>query len=89
MACDHHHLPNTSTPNHDLPDDLQDDYAFPSATIDVDFASTPFAPSRHGAVLGFGGAFTEAAALNYNSLGEEGREAVMELLFGRSGLGYR
>ncbi|GMH93961.1 hypothetical protein TL16_g12769 [Triparma laevis f. inornata] len=39
-------------------------------------------------ILGFGGAFTESAALNYMSLSEEGREDIVDLLFGKDGLGY-
>jgi glucosylceramidase len=40
-------------------------------------------------IMGFGGAFTEASALNFNSLTEPGREMVMKLLFGKEeGLGY-
>ena len=38
--------------------------------------------------MGFGGAFTEAAAKNFFSLSGEGQEAALELLFGDSGLGY-
>ncbi len=39
--------------------------------------------------MGFGGAFTEASALNYMSLSEDGRQAVIDLLFGKTvGLGY-
>jgi glucosylceramidase len=63
-------------------------YYPPSATIHVDFNSGPTFPEREP-ILGFGGAFTEAAALNYRSLNEEGREAVLGLLFGSEGLGYR
>ena len=64
------------------------EYGMPSADINVDFASGPTFPKREP-ILGFGGAFTEAAALNYRSLSKEGREAVLELLFGSTGLGYR
>ena len=39
-------------------------------------------------IMGFGGAFTEAAAKNFFSLSGEGQEAALELLFGDSGLGY-
>ncbi|KAL7539273.1 hypothetical protein ACHAXR_009163 [Thalassiosira sp. AJA248-18] len=61
-------------------------YARPSAVINVDFSSVAF-PDREP-ILGFGGAFTEAAALNFWSLNEEGRKVALELLFGRDGLGY-
>mmetsp|Transcript_10361 Transcript_10361/g.15191 ORF Transcript_10361/g.15191 Transcript_10361/m.15191 type:complete len:863 (+) Transcript_10361:90-2678(+) len=63
-----------------------DEFSKPSAEIRVDFKSSPF--EKRPPILGFGGAFTEAAALNYNSLNEEGKKAAMELLFGKSGLGY-
>lgn len=59
----------------------------PSAVIEVDFTKVPFGERTE--ILGFGGAFTEAAALNWKSLSEEGQEAVMDLLFGEDGLGYR
>ena len=59
----------------------------PSAVIDVDFDVRAF-PDRPP-ILGFGGAFTEATALNFWSLNERGRETALELLFGESGLGYR
>ena len=58
----------------------------PSAQIRIDFGQIPF--NNRPPILGFGGAFTEASALNYNSLNESGKQATMELLFGRSGLGY-
>lgn len=61
-------------------------FRFPSALIKSDFSSFPF--QHRPSILGFGGAFTEAAALNYHSLNDAGREAVLELLFGPSGLGY-
>lgn len=59
----------------------------PSAIINVDFTKTIF-PNRQP-ILGFGGAFTEASALNFWSLNEHGRKAALELLFGKDGLGYR
>ncbi len=62
------------------------EYGMPSADIKVDFANIAH-PEREP-IMGFGGAFTEAAALNYMTLSEEGREAVMSLLFGKDGLGY-
>ena len=40
-------------------------------------------------ILGFGGAFTEATALNYMSLSTDGQKAVIDLLFSTTlGLGY-
>lgn len=39
-------------------------------------------------ILGFGAAFTEAASLNFQSLSEAGKTKMMELFFGKSGLGY-
>ncbi len=58
-----------------------------SAEIDVDFTAV-WNKDRGEGILGFGGAFTEASALNFHSLSEAGQEAAMELLFGETGLGY-
>jgi len=60
---------------------------YPSAIINVDFTSQPF--RKRQPILGFGGAFTEAAALNFNSLSDDGKAVALELLFGKDGLGYR
>jgi len=60
---------------------------YPSAIINVEFTSQPF--RKRQPILGFGGAFTEAAALNFNSLSEDGKAVALELLFGKDGLGYR
>ena len=57
-----------------------------TAQIEVDLNKIIF-PDRQP-ILGFGGAFTESAALNFNSLSQQGRDAAIELLFGKSGLGY-
>lgn len=62
------------------------EYGMPSADILVDFDDIAH-PDREP-IMGFGGAFTEASALNFMTLSEEGREAVMSLLFGKEGLGY-
>lgn len=40
-------------------------------------------------IIGFGGAFTEAAALNYANLTTELQDTLMEMYFGPSGIGYR
>jgi len=61
-------------------------FARPSAIVNVDFEKVAF-PERQP-ILGFGGAFTEAAALNFWSLNDAGRGVTMDLLFGRDGLGY-
>lgn len=66
---------------------IVDEYQVPDAILQVDF-QTPGQPNRSVPILGFGGAFTEAAALNYESLSQRGKDVVMELLFGKSGLGY-
>ena len=58
----------------------------PTATVDIDFSKISH-PDREP-ILGFGGAFTEASALNFMSLNSAGRSAVIELLFGKDGLGY-
>ena len=62
-------------------------YGAPDALLRVNFSQPAF--DNRPSILGFGGAFTEAAALNFNRLSAKGKEAVMELLFGKSGLGYR
>lgn len=61
-------------------------FGAPDAVFRVNFSAPAF--ERDEPILGFGGAFTEAAALNYQSLSKTGQDVVMELLFGRSGLGY-
>ena len=62
-------------------------FGVPDAAFQVNFSQLAF-ERRETPILGFGGAFTEAAALNFHSLPQEGQEAVLELLFGKSGLGY-
>ena len=42
----------------------------------------------HQSILGFGGAFTESASLNFASLPPSGQSALLEALFGSTGLGY-
>ena len=84
VACAHR---RSSPPDERRPGSEDGGYSRPSAIVDVDFDSVAF-PDREP-ILGFGGAFTEAAALNFGSLSEEGRNVALELLFGRDGLGYR
>lgn len=48
----------------------------------------PIRSSEYQTILGFGGSITEATALNWKSLGAIARDAVLELLYGESGLGY-
>jgi len=43
---------------------------------------------RYQSILGFGGAFTEAAAYNFFKLPESIRKKVIELYFGVNGIGY-
>ena len=62
-------------------------YGAPDAILQLDLSSPAF-PNRNVTIMGFGGAFTEASALNYDSLSQEGKDAVMELLYGKQGLGY-
>ena len=62
------------------------EYGMPSAQINVDVDSVPHKDRQP--ILGFGGAFTEASALNYMSLNSDGKKAVMDLLHGKDGLGY-
>lgn len=66
---------------------MADSFGAPDASFLVNFSQLAF-PQRETPILGFGGAFTEAASLNFHSLDKEGQEAVLELLFGSSGLGY-
>eukprot|EP00984_Skeletonema_dohrnii_P038337 scaffold41471_cov228-Skeletonema_dohrnii-CCMP3373.AAC.2 len=67
-------------------EDEEQQQEYGTAQINIDFDKVAF-PDRPP-ILGFGGAFTEAAALNFNSLSQQGQDAVIELLFGKSGLGY-
>jgi Glycosyl hydrolase family 30 TIM-barrel domain len=61
-------------------------YGAPDAILQVQLDRLAF-PNRRP-VIGFGSAFTEASSLNYQSLSEQGKERLMELLFGKTGLGY-
>ena len=61
-------------------------YQAPDALLQVRLDTLAF-PGRPP-ILGFGGAFTEAAARNFHTLSREGQELVLELLFGKDGLGY-
>lgn len=63
------------------------EFALPSAVIQVDFDNVVH--KNRPPILGFGGAFTEASALNYKRLSVAGKRAFIELMFGESGLGYR
>lgn len=62
-------------------------FGAPDASFQVNLSQPAF-PQRKTPILGFGGAFTEASSLNFHSLSPEGQETVLELLFGKSGLGY-
>lgn len=64
-----------------------DQFGAPDASFRVNLSQPAF-PQRQTPILGFGGAFTEASSLNFHSLNPEGQEAVLELLFGKTGLGY-
>ena len=61
-------------------------YGTPDAILRTDFSRRAF-PNRQP-IVGFGAAFTEASSLNYQSLSEEAKERLMELFFGKSGIGY-
>ena len=63
------------------------EYGVPDARLKVDLAKVAH-PNREP-IMGFGGAFTEASGRNYDSLNQQGKDGVMELLFGKDGLGYR
>lgn len=60
-------------------------FGLPDAILQTNLSHVVF---EHSKIKGFGGAFTEAAALNFNQLSIKGKETVMELLFGKTGLGY-
>uniref|UniRef100_A0A7S3QAP9 Glycosyl hydrolase family 30 TIM-barrel domain-containing protein n=1 Tax=Chaetoceros debilis TaxID=122233 RepID=A0A7S3QAP9_9STRA len=62
------------------------EYGQPSAQIRTNFGKKAH-PNRQP-IMGFGGAFTEATALNFMTLNKSGKDAIIELLFGKSGLGY-
>ena len=58
----------------------------PDAILDTDFGA---APNNSPTILGFGGAFTEASAMNWQRLSPKGQDAVVQLLFNATiGLGY-
>ena len=61
-------------------------YGVPDAIFRTDFNQYAF-PERQP-IIGFGAAFTEASSLNYQSLSDVGKERLMELLYGKSGIGY-
>jgi hypothetical protein len=60
----------------------------PDAVMKVDFGNGKTAANTSPTIMGFGGAFTEAAALNYQRLSSTGQTTVLDLLFGKNGLGY-
>ena len=61
-------------------------YGAPDAVFRTDFGRPAF-PDRQP-IIGFGAAFTEASSLNYQSLSDDGKARLMELLFGETGIGY-
>lgn len=66
-----------------LPDlRFQDDFHFNGPVVDVDASVTD------QKLMGFGAAFTEDAALQFNGLRPELQQKVIEMYFGDSGLGY-
>jgi hypothetical protein len=68
-------------------EDYLNTYGLPDAILQVNFSQIAH-PDRNISILGFGGAFTEAASLNFKRLPKLGQDTVMELLFGKTGLGY-
>jgi hypothetical protein len=69
------------------PDVKLNDFGVPDAILQLNLSHVAHS-TRTTPILGFGAAFTEAAALNYDSLSAMGKERLMELLYGSSGLGY-
>jgi hypothetical protein len=61
-------------------------YGAPDAILQTNLSVSPF--KNRSPILGFGAAFTEAASLNYQTLSDKGKQKLMELFFGKSGLGY-
>jgi hypothetical protein len=61
-------------------------YGQPDAVFRTNFARHAF-PNRQP-IVGFGAAFTEASSLNYQSLSDAAKERLIELLFGKTGIGY-
>lgn len=61
-------------------------YGAPDAIFKTNFGRQAF-PDRQP-IVGFGAAFTEASSLNYQSLSDAAKERLMELLFGKTGIGY-
>lgn len=61
-------------------------FGAPDAILQTNLSVSPF--ENRSPILGFGAAFTEAASLNYQTLSDKGKEKLMELFFGKSGLGY-
>jgi hypothetical protein len=72
-------------PNRDVEVNLNK-YGAPDAIIQTQLSKPAF--TNRTPILGFGAAFTEAASLNYQSLDENGKQKLMELFYGKSGLGY-
>lgn len=71
----------SSKPNVNL-----NEYGSPDAIVNISLSKHAF-PDRTP-ILGFGAAFTEASSLNYQTLNKKGKAKLMELVFGKSGLGY-
>ena len=65
-----------------------DEYQVPDAVLQVDF-DTPALANRSVPILGFGGAFTEAAALNYHSLSKTGKKDSHGITLWRIWLGIQ
>ena len=61
-------------------------YGAPDAILQTNLSTSPF--QHRSPILGFGAAFTEASSLNYQTLSDAGKQKLMELFFGRAGLGY-
>lgn len=68
------------------PDPHINGYGAPDAVLWTNLSDSPFAD--RSPILGFGAAFTDAASVNYQRLSDKGKTKLMELLYGRAGLGY-
>lgn len=59
-----------------------------SADFPASNSMTVNASEKFQQIFGFGGAFTEAAAVNFASLSPSTQQEILELYFGKTGIGY-
>lgn len=66
------------------PPEFEADFAYDGPVVDI---ATQSAPSVHP-IDGFGGAFTDASALVFKNLSAQAQKQVLDLYFGKDGLGF-